>query len=333
MKTVLPTLPDTTALRRRSRALLLAFTVGLSLAILAGCGTRQAGGPGGYPVGGGDYRRDGPHDNPPADLDRVPDAVPRLEPLASGPNRPYVISGRRYVPDTSWQPYRRQGRASWYGRQFHGRPTSSGEPYDMYAMTAAHPTLPIPSYARVTHLRNGRSVIVRINDRGPFVDSRVIDLSYVAAHRLGTLATGTGDVVVELIRPDDIRAGTFGGSVLASQVPEALPVAPAAPTPPSVLRVANAAPIPVPAAPPAGVSDTAARIYLQVGAFGAADNAQALARKLSQHQGQGRLSLVQQSDDRLYRVRLGPYASRQQALADVDVIYRQTGIMPHLVGH
>src|SRR5690606_8843104 len=127
------------------------------------------------------YRRDGPHANPPDNLDQVPDATPRIEPLMSGPNRPYVVSGRRYVPDTTWQPYRVRGRASWYGRQFHGRPTSSGEPYDMYAITAAHPTLPIPSYARVTHLANHRSVIVRINDRGPFISSRVIDLSYVAA--------------------------------------------------------------------------------------------------------------------------------------------------------
>src|SRR5690606_23558434 len=179
----------------------------LMTAILAGCGTSKPDG-GGYAVGSGDYRRDGPHANPPANLHAVPDATLRIERLASGPNRPYVIAGKRYVPDTSGRPYRVKGRASWYGRQFHGRPTSSGEPYDMYAMTAAHPTLPIPSYARVTRTDNGRSVVVRINDRGPFIDGRVIDLSYVAAYKLDTLKHGTGEVIVEWISPDDIRSGT-----------------------------------------------------------------------------------------------------------------------------
>lgn len=200
----------------------------LMAAVLAGCGTNKSGG-GGYGVGGGDYRKDGPHANPPANLHAVPDATPRIEPLASGPNRPYVIAGKRYVPDTSGRPYRVKGRASWYGRQFHGRPTSSGEPYDMYAMTAAHPTLPIPSYARVTRVDTGRSVIVRINDRGPFIDSRVIDLSYVAAYKLDTLSKGTGEVIVEWISPDDIRNGT--ALARSSSQPQAAPVAQAIPAP------------------------------------------------------------------------------------------------------
>lgn len=200
----------------------------LMATVLAGCGTNKSGG-GAYEVGGGDYRKDGPHANPPPNLHAVPDATPRIEPLASGPNRPYVIAGRRYVPDTSGRPYRVKGRASWYGRQFHGRPTSSGEPYDMYAMTAAHPTLPIPSYARVTRVDNGRSVIVRINDRGPFIDSRVIDLSYVAAYKLDTLSKGTGEVIVEWISPDDIRRGT--ALAKASPQPAAEPIAQAIPAP------------------------------------------------------------------------------------------------------
>jgi rare lipoprotein A len=119
---------------------------------------------------------------------RVPDAVPRVEPLrAGGPNRPYAIAGRRHVPITDDRPLAERGGASWYGRKFHGRPTSSGEPYDMYGMTAAHRTMPIPSYARVRNPANGREVIVRVNDRGPFVDGRVIDLSYTAALKLGVL--------------------------------------------------------------------------------------------------------------------------------------------------
>jgi rare lipoprotein A len=200
----------------------------LMAAILAGCGTNKSRDDS-YGVGSGDYRRDGPHANPPANLQAVPDATPRIEPLASGPNRPYVIAGKRYVPDTTGRPYRVKGRASWYGRQFHGRPTSSGEPYDMYAMTAAHPTLPIPSYARVTRVDNGRSVIVRINDRGPFIDSRVIDLSYVAAYKLDTLSKGTGEVIVEWISPDDIRNGT--ALAKASPQPAARSAAQAIPAP------------------------------------------------------------------------------------------------------
>src|SRR5512137_2979192 len=128
------------------------------------------------------YKDDGPGANAPANLDSIPDAVPRAEPLHRFANRPYTVFGREYVPATTLRPYRERGIASWYGRKFHGEKTSTGEVYDMYAMTAAHPTLPIPSYARVTNPANGRSVVVRVNDRGPFLHDRVIDLSYAAAH-------------------------------------------------------------------------------------------------------------------------------------------------------
>jgi len=228
------------------RATCAGWILTLSIAVLvAGCGTssKRAGDAGGYPVGGGDYRRDGPHANPPANLHAVPDAVPRIEPLASGPNRPYVISGKRYVPDTSGRAYRAKGRASWYGRQFHGRPTSSGEPYDMYAMTAAHPTLPIPSYVRVTRPDTGRSIVVRINDRGPFHSGRIIDLSYVAAYKLDTLANGTGEVIVERIMPDEIRSG----AALARSAPPVDPIA----------ATLARAPAPVSPAPVSGLTPTA----------------------------------------------------------------------------
>jgi rare lipoprotein A len=129
----------------------------------------------------------------------VPDAVPRSEALHPWANRPYTVLGQQYVPTTGVKVYRERGMASWYGRKFHGQPTSSGERYDMYAMTGAHPTLPIPSYVRVTNLRNGRNVVVRINDRGPFSNKRLIDLSYTAAYKLGYVATGTAEVEVELI--------------------------------------------------------------------------------------------------------------------------------------
>jgi rare lipoprotein A len=142
---------------------------------------------------------DGPGTDPPPKLERVPDAVPRSEALHSWANRPYTVLGQQYVPTTGVKVYRERGMASWYGRKFHGQPTSSGERYDMYAMTGAHPTLPIPSYVRVTNLRNGRVVVVRINDRGPFANKRLIDLSYTAAYKLGYVSSGTAEVEVELV--------------------------------------------------------------------------------------------------------------------------------------
>ena len=157
---------------------------------LGGCSSTR---PGGY------YKDDGPHERPPANLERVADAVPRSEPLHKFANRPYEALGKRYVPMTSVQPFRQSGLASWYGKRYHGQKTSSGETYDMYAMTAAHPTLPIPSYVRVTNVANRKSVVVRINDRGPFKSERVIDLSYVAAYKLGFIQSGQARVEVEAI--------------------------------------------------------------------------------------------------------------------------------------
>jgi rare lipoprotein A len=151
--------------------------------------------------------RDGPHPQTPTGLERTPDAVPRIEPLrVGGPNKPYEALGQSVVPFTSDVALREQGLASWYGHKYHGRPTSSGEVYDMFAMSAAHRTMPIPSYARVRNPANAREIIVRINDRGPFVAGRVIDLSYTAALKLGVL-NGLAPVVVERITFDEIRRG------------------------------------------------------------------------------------------------------------------------------
>jgi rare lipoprotein A len=157
----------------------------------------------------GFYQDDGPPERPPADLAGTPDAVPRVEPFHPFANRPYSVLGRRYTPITEDRPFRQRGTASWYGRQFHGNRTSIGERYDMYAMTAAHPTLPLPSYVRVTHLKTGRSAVVRVNDRGPFKSDRVIDLSYAAAVKIGIAAAGIGDVEVLRLTHADIRSGRF----------------------------------------------------------------------------------------------------------------------------
>jgi rare lipoprotein A len=139
---------------------------------------------------------------------RVPDALPMLEPIrADGPNKPYAVLGESYTPLAADAPLSESGLASWYGRKFHGRRTASGEVYDMYAMTAAHRTLPLPSYVRVSNPANGRSVIVRVNDRGPFTKDRIIDLSYTAAQKLGVF--GVARVEIVRITPDEIRRGTW----------------------------------------------------------------------------------------------------------------------------
>ena len=155
----------------------------------------------------GNAERDGPEAKPPPNLEAVPDAVPQIESIRNGgPNKPYEIAGKTYVPLTDDRALTEKGLASWYGKKFHGRRTASGEAYNMYAMTAAHKTLPIPSYARVRNPANGREVVVRVNDRGPFSPGRVIDLSYTAALKLGVLG-GIAQVEVTRITDDDIRTG------------------------------------------------------------------------------------------------------------------------------
>ncbi|WP_295992939.1 septal ring lytic transglycosylase RlpA family protein [Rugamonas sp.] len=152
---------------------------------------------------GGYYQDDGPGDSPPPNLLSVPDAEVRNDPLLPRSNRPYVVFGKTYTPLTGNQPYSEIGIGSWYGKKFHGQRTSSGELYDMYKMTAAHPTLPIPSYARLTNLISGAQVIVRINDRGPFHSSRAIDVSYTAALKLGLLSKGSHELKIDRILPDE----------------------------------------------------------------------------------------------------------------------------------
>jgi rare lipoprotein A len=207
------------------------------------------------------YREDGPPDRVPPDLLATPDAVPRDEPLNPNANRPYVALGRTYVPDTSDAPFHQRGIASWYGRQFQGNRTASGERYDMFAMTAAHPTLPIPSYVRVTNTRDGRSVIVRINDRGPFLRDRVIDLSYAAATRLGLASAGSGEVEVERILPGRIaRAAPAAPAPAVSPAPATVSVG----SPATAEAAASSAPLaasttPAPVAPVAASPGSAPR--------------------------------------------------------------------------
>jgi rare lipoprotein A len=238
---------------------------------------------------GGYYRDDGPGANPPANLDALPDAVPKLEPLNRFANRPYSVFGRDYVPATSLRPYRERGLASWYGRKFHNQKTSTGEIYDMYAMTAAHPTLPLPSYARVTSLATGKSVVVRVNDRGPFHAGRVIDLSYAAAYRIGIAQQGSGEVDVESVLPS-------GAPVTTAAVP--LP-------PVAAVEAAAAAPMPV--------GQESGGYVVQLGAFTNNANAQAFVAHVANQTATLGVEAKVHEAGGLYRVVVGPYPTRDDA--------------------
>jgi rare lipoprotein A len=244
--------------------------------------------------GGGFYQDDGPGESIPDNLDAVPDAQPRAEPLHRFANRPYSVLGRDYVPAQELKPYKARGIASWYGRKFHGQKTSIGEPYDMFAMTAAHPTLPIPSYARVTNVASGKSVVVRVNDRGPFLHDRLIDLSYAAAWKLGYVARGSAEVEVESILP--------GETQLAS-APSAAPDDPIA----SLTATAPAEPPPLPAV------QELRGTFLQLGAFGSQDNAESFRARLMRQLDWLTEAVHVHVKDGMYRLHLGPYRDAQEA--------------------
>ena len=230
---------------------------------------------------------------PPRDLAAIPDAVPRDEPRSRyGNPETYEVFGRKYRVMKSSKGHVERGLASWYGPGFHAERTSSGEPYDMYAMTAAHKTLPIPCFVRVTNLENGRSVVVRVNDRGPFVGDRIIDLSYTAAWKLDMLRVGTAKVEIRVLEPGR-----------------------RAPPPPVVAAAMPAAPVAAPIAAPAAGGGR----LLQVGAFGSRANADALVSRL-QASGIGGASVSEASvgGRTVFRVRVGPVADAEQATQLAD---------------
>lgn len=297
--------PGTAALPRSSpvREFWIFIIVGASL--LAGCASapkqsepqvwKPSTSKGGY------YQDDGPGDNPPRNLAATPDAEPKDEPPQKFANQPYDVMGTRYVPDIANKPYRAQGLASWYGRKFHGKKTSSGEPYDMYGMTAAHRTLPIPSYARVTNVKTGKSVMVRINDRGPFHPSRLIDLSYTAALKLGLLSNGSGMVEVERVFAGATAEGSTG---LAQTVKGPDP----------------SAMVPVAVATKSQPGPDASGLFLQLGAFGTQANAEAFREKVQTELDWLNEPIQILPKDGLFRVRLGPYLTRLEASAIADKV-------------
>jgi rare lipoprotein A len=243
--------------------------------------------------------------SPPADVLSIPDAVPRAEPRGTRGNPPfYEVFGKRYHVMASSAGWVERGTASWYGPGFHAASTSLGEPYDMYGMTAAHKTLPIPCYAEVTNLRNGRKVIVRINDRGPFVGDRIIDLSYTAAAKLDMLRAGTAPVEIRVITPG--APGSALPPVVASSPPPPLmPTAPVMPSPPSpAVTVVNA--------PAAGIPGVTA-MFIQAGVFADHENAR---RRVESLLAAGlelaSLDEMPRNDKTLHRVRVGPFGSVEE---------------------
>ena len=278
--------------------------------------------------------RDGPEANAPPDLARVPDAEPKLETIrAGGPNKPYEALGQTYVPITQDKPFSERGLASWYGKKFHGRRTASGEVYDMYAMTAAHPTLPIPSYARVRNPANGREVVLRINDRGPFHGGRIVDLSYTAAGKLGVLR-GVAPVELQRITFDDIRSGAWRrvGPLLAETAPVAMPVPVPVPVPEAASMAVATAPSAVADAPPARAYTGSARgFWVQLGAFRQQDGAETFRRRVAADVDWLTPLLAVFADASVYRLQAGPYPSRDEARSVAERVRDALQLVPLIV--
>jgi rare lipoprotein A len=242
-------------------------------------------------------------------LNAIGDAVPHAEPRSASGNPPfYEVAGHRYVVLASANGYVERGVASWYGTEFHGLRTSTGEAYDMFAMTAAHKTLPLPCYARVTNLANGRSVVVRVNDRGPFVANRIIDLSYTAAMKLDMIRSGTAFVQVEALTPGApaLSADLPVTTAAASEASVGLSAVPAAQVTPTPAREA--------AAPPenSGAASAARRFYIQVGAYARAENAQHALQTLRAAGLNAALIAGPDKAPSLQRLRIGPIGSVQE---------------------
>jgi rare lipoprotein A len=251
---------------------------------------------------GGYYKDDGPGDNPPPNLESVVEPIPTLENYSRSGNKPYVVFGKTYTPITDPNmPFKQRGIGSWYGKKFHGKRTSSGEPYDMYKITAAHPTLPIPSYARVTNTANGKQIIVRINDRGPFHSSRIMDLSYTAALKLDYLGKGSSELEVERLLPADIERMAENRANVRPQPVVALPTKPVAVVPIAPAPALNDAPL-------AGNA-----YYLQFGAFAIRANAEAVLSRIQARAQQGLPPLEIAQQGSLYRLYCGPFANRNDA--------------------
>lgn len=308
---------------------------------------------------GGYYQDDGPAAEVPENLESIPDAEPKWEPLNRGTARPYVVFGKSYTPHSTIKPFKQRGIASWYGKKFHGQKTSSGERYDMFAMTAAHTLLPIPSYVRVTNPASGKSVVVRINDRGPFHAERIIDLSYTAAQKLGYIGRGSTAVEIEQIIPGEPLSGTSYAQVSPPKksIKSAEPIQADTPDelaglierldgePDKPVALVGSAKVTSGVTTPTmasgnkvneNTSEASPAIYIQLGAFSNADNAENfrahLERDLDWIEEDIRVfSSALASGGAIHRVQLGPFASRAVAEKLADRVHEAVGSRPTLV--
>lgn len=245
----------------------------------------------------------------PAGVPATSDAEVRDEPLSRyGNPASYEVFGKRYYTLKSSRGYRERGIASWYGAKFHGKRTSSGEPYDMYQMTAAHKTLPLPCYVEVRNMQNGRTAVLRVNDRGPFHEGRIIDLSYAAALKLDIVGTGTGFVEVRAVTRQDLRDPKPAPRMIEE--------------PPKDRPLSTLEPVPT------GSASGGPSAYVQLGAFRERANAEALIQRLQRELGMvARLSDVDAGGaGRLYRVRLGPYADVVEIDALLARLHAEAGL-------
>jgi rare lipoprotein A len=279
---------------------------------------------------GGYYMDDGPGAAPPPDLEEVPDAEVRFEPYSRYANRPYVVFGKSYTPMLNEQPFVQRGMGSWYGKKFHGQKTSSGEIYDMYKMTAAHPTLPIPSYARITSVASGKQVVVRINDRGPFHSSRIVDVSYTAALKLGLLKNGSHQVHLERLLPDaGRRLATVRRNAPEPEETRQGALQDAAGV--NALIVENKAEIKALKAHPEGDQEgaPAGGFYVQMGAFGRADKAAEIRARIAGNGWARALEVV--TFGALHRVLSGPFGSRAEAQEAARAVPAALGLRPIVI--
>lgn len=251
---------------------------------------------------GGYYLDDGPGTNPPKNLDDIPNAVPKIEPPSNRSNKPYKALGKTYYPLKTAGNYKERGVASWYGKRYHGRKTSNGETYNMYSMSAAHTVLPLPSYVKVTNVTNGRSVVVRINDRGPFIDSRIIDLSYAAAHKLRIIEQGSGLVEVEVVHPNQTSSAQTKA------------------TPTNAIRTTSNVATSKP------TDSTSTQFFIQAGAFQEENNARNLLEKIQNLNFDQNVSVNRVYNGHLHRLTIGPYHSKIEAEQAASNLSQQINI-------
>lgn len=333
---------------RPARPRMAVWMLAAGIALIAGCASKPPGidgrsvaSPGRFPD------RDGAPSDAPPDLARLPDAVPQIEPIRpGGANKPYSVLGQSYEPMAKDVAWKETGLASWYGTKFHGRRTASGEMFSMYGLTAAHRTLPIPSYARVRNTRSGKEIIVRINDRGPFHSTRIIDLSYAAAVKLGIVSMGSAQVEIERLTFDDIRTGAWkrgtspdpeAGEAVAGGVVPASPggggasadvllasssesvAVPAVSLPDATVPASASASPAVKIGAPAQAQTPAAKgFWVQLAALGRRDGVDRLQQKAAAVMADLAPMLAIFKEASFFKLQVGPYASRGEALAAAE---------------